>query len=117
MGTAQSEHKNTFTTPSTGGIESVFELAINIKSEPSTPRVARHAHHACCECPLVHHSGAQVVPVREGASSPVLASLILVKEAESLEDLVLGVAIKDLVGHHLQELLVFKGAAAIIIDI
>ena len=34
-----------------------------------------------------------------------------------LEDLVLGVAVQDLVRHHLEELLVADGAAAIVVDV
>merc|ERR1711972_211044 len=35
-----------------------------------------------------------------------LAGLVVIKKAEGLQDLVLGVAVQDLVRHHLQELLV-----------
>merc|ERR1719161_94531 len=46
-----------------------------------------------------------------------LARLIVVKEAESLQDLVLRIAVQDLVRHHLQELLVLNRATAIIVHI
>merc|ERR1719342_1670758 len=45
------------------------------------------------------------------------SSLVIVEETESLEDLVLRVAVQDLVRHHLQELLVANGATAIIVHI
>merc|ERR1719449_114483 len=47
----------------------------------------------------------------------ILARLIVVEEPESLEDLVLGVAIEDLVRHHLQELFIFDGARSVIVHI
>merc|ERR1712159_616404 len=46
-----------------------------------------------------------------------LACLIVIKQPEGLEDLVLGVAIQDLVGHHLQELFVLDGTTAIVVDV
>merc|ERR1740120_136264 len=46
-----------------------------------------------------------------------LACLVVVKETEGLQDLVFRIAVQDLVGHHLQELLVADGAAAIIVNV
>merc|ERR1719498_910197 len=46
-----------------------------------------------------------------------LAGLIIVEEAERLQDFVLRVPVQDLVRHHLQELLVLDGAGAIVIHI
>mmetsp|Transcript_105636 Transcript_105636/g.128923 ORF Transcript_105636/g.128923 Transcript_105636/m.128923 type:complete len:202 (-) Transcript_105636:36-641(-) len=46
-----------------------------------------------------------------------LSSLVIVEKAEGLQDLILGIAVQDLVGHHLQELLITNGAGAIIIHI
>merc|ERR1719456_1925509 len=46
-----------------------------------------------------------------------LTSLVIVKETERLEDLVLWVPVQDLMGHHLQELRVLNSAASIIINI
>merc|ERR1712028_159609 len=45
------------------------------------------------------------------------ASLVVVKEAESLQDFILRVAIQDLMGHHLEKLFILNGTAAIIIHI
>merc|ERR1719453_646015 len=46
-----------------------------------------------------------------------LTRLVVVEEAECLEDLVFGVAIQNLVRHHFQELLVFNGATPIVVDV
>merc|ERR1712100_417301 len=43
-----------------------------------------------------------------------LACLIVIEQPEGLEDFVLGVAIQDLVSHHLQELFVLDGTTAIV---
>merc|ERR1711865_866765 len=45
------------------------------------------------------------------------SSLIVIEKAEGLQDLIFRVAIQDLVCHHFQELFVFDGATAVIIDI
>merc|ERR1712113_1177385 len=46
-----------------------------------------------------------------------LACLVVVKEAEGLQDLVFGISVQDLVSHHLQELLVADRATAIVVHI
>mmetsp|Transcript_105635 Transcript_105635/g.128920 ORF Transcript_105635/g.128920 Transcript_105635/m.128920 type:complete len:240 (-) Transcript_105635:36-755(-) len=46
-----------------------------------------------------------------------LPSFIVVEEPEGLQDFIFGIAVQDLVGHHLQELLITNGAGAIIIHI
>merc|ERR1719375_1964512 len=46
-----------------------------------------------------------------------LSRLVIVKQTECLQDLILRVAIQDLVGHHLEELLVLDRPAAIVVDI
>merc|ERR1719453_250028 len=46
-----------------------------------------------------------------------LAGLIIIEQAEGLENLILRITIQNLVGHHLQELFVLDGAASVIIDI
>merc|ERR1740123_1370776 len=46
-----------------------------------------------------------------------LACLVVVEEAEGLEDLVLWVAVQDLVRHHLQELFVAYRPTAVVVDI
>merc|ERR1711993_207519 len=45
------------------------------------------------------------------------ASFVIIEQAEGLQNLVLGIPVKDFVRHHLQELLVTNGATAIVIDI
>merc|ERR1719321_220667 len=46
-----------------------------------------------------------------------LPGLVVVEEPEGLQDLVLRVAVQDLVRHHLEELLVLDGPGAVIIDV
>merc|ERR1719272_1778898 len=46
-----------------------------------------------------------------------LAGLVVVEKAERLQDLILRVAVQDLVRHHLEELLVLDRATAVVIDI
>merc|ERR1712127_131759 len=46
-----------------------------------------------------------------------LPCLVVIEEAECLQDLVLRVPIQDLVRHHLQELLVLNRPAAIVVDV
>merc|ERR1719330_363821 len=46
-----------------------------------------------------------------------LAGLVVVEEPEGLEDLVLRVAVQDLVCHHLQELFVAYRSTAVVVDI
>merc|ERR1719502_762248 len=46
-----------------------------------------------------------------------LASLVIVEQPESLEDLVLRIAIEDLLRHHRHELREFDGARPIIVDV
>merc|ERR1719162_650996 len=41
------------------------------------------------------------------------SSLVVVKEAESLQDFILRVAIQDLMGHHLEKLFILNGSTAI----
>merc|ERR1719213_903848 len=45
------------------------------------------------------------------------ARLVIIEQTESLQDLILGVSVKNLMSHHLEELLVLDGPASIIIDI
>merc|ERR1719350_1875122 len=46
-----------------------------------------------------------------------LARLIVIEETECLQDFILGIAIQDLVSHHLQELLIPNGAGAVVVYI
>merc|ERR1712151_1490715 len=46
-----------------------------------------------------------------------LPSFVIVKQTESLQDLVLRVAIEDLVCHHLEKFFIFNGATSIIINV
>merc|ERR1719238_1994954 len=45
------------------------------------------------------------------------ARLVIIEQTESLQDLVLGVTVKNLMSHHLEKLLVLDGPASIIIDV
>merc|ERR1711935_265249 len=46
-----------------------------------------------------------------------LSCLVIIKQTERLQDLIFGIAVQDLVGHHLQELLVLDGTTAIVVDV
>merc|ERR1712146_228001 len=43
-------------------------------------------------------------------------SFIIIEKTEGLEDLILWVAIQNLVRHHLKELLIFDGTTAVVVD-
>mmetsp|Transcript_98653 Transcript_98653/g.255041 ORF Transcript_98653/g.255041 Transcript_98653/m.255041 type:complete len:247 (+) Transcript_98653:90-830(+) len=66
---------------------------------------------------LISHAFAKLLGNALQVLEGDLAGLVVVEEAEGLQDFVLGITVEDLVRHHLQELLVADGAAAIIIDI
>ena len=58
------------------------------------------------------------VPViAESIAISMLASLVIIQEAECLQDLVLWVPVQDFVGDHLEELFKANGAAANVVDI
>merc|ERR1719335_1859998 len=66
---------------------------------------------------LVRHALTQLLRNALQVLEGDLASLIIVKETESLQDLILGIAVEDLVGHHLEKFFVPDGAASIIVHV
>merc|ERR1719498_265272 len=66
---------------------------------------------------LVGHALAELLGDSLQVLERNLAGLVIVEQAESFQDLVFGIAVQDLMCHHLQELLVVNGAGAIIVDI
>mmetsp|Transcript_76321 Transcript_76321/g.192110 ORF Transcript_76321/g.192110 Transcript_76321/m.192110 type:complete len:202 (-) Transcript_76321:42-647(-) len=66
---------------------------------------------------LVGHALAQFLRDALQVLEGDLACLVIVEQAKCLQDLVLGVAIQDLVGHHLQELLIADGATAVVVHV
>merc|ERR1719160_49702 len=45
------------------------------------------------------------------------ARLVIIKQTESFQDLILGVAIENLMSHHLEKFFVLDGSTSIIIDV
>merc|ERR1719337_261328 len=66
---------------------------------------------------LISHSLSELLGHALQVLERDLAGLIVIKQPEGLEDLILGVAIQDLVRHHLEELFVLDGTTAIVVDV
>mmetsp|Transcript_42265 Transcript_42265/g.92088 ORF Transcript_42265/g.92088 Transcript_42265/m.92088 type:complete len:217 (+) Transcript_42265:110-760(+) len=66
---------------------------------------------------LIRHSLPQLLCDALQVLEGDLASLVIIKKAEGLEDLVLGIAVQNLVSHHFEELLVANGAAPVVIHV
>merc|ERR1719265_2556765 len=66
---------------------------------------------------LVSHALAKLLGNTLQVLERNLSCFVIVEQTERLQDLILGIAIQDFVGHHLKELLVFNGPTSIIVDI
>merc|ERR1719272_2783753 len=66
---------------------------------------------------LVSHALAELLRDSLQVLEGDLAGLVIIEEAECLQDLVFGIPVQDLMSHHFQELLVANGATSIVVDI